>query len=272
MDRRPLLFFDSGIGGVPYCSGYSLRSPGEPLVYAADRLHFPYGKRSREDVISIVLSLMKRLSVLVDPKLVIVACNTASVSALGALRETFPALPFVGTVPAIKPAAAGSRARKIGVLGTERTVEDAYIAGLALKYGNGCEITALAAPDLVEFVERRYIDADAEERRGAVLPWIRRFRESGVDALVLGCTHFLFLREEFRKEASPDIAVYDSIEGISDRIDALLDEKNLRARAEKTGSGLFIVTGGAPAETSWRRWADRLGFRLSLPDSGAEDP
>jgi glutamate racemase len=157
------------------------------------------------------------------------------------------------------------------VLGTERTVEDAYIADLALKYGNGCEVTALAAPDLVDFVERRYMDASPEERRDAVLPFVRRFRESGVGALVLGCTHFLFLREEFRQEGSPDIAVYDSIEGISDRIDALLDEKDLRSQGEKSGQGLFIVTGSAPPESSWQRWADRLGFRLSLPDL-AGDP
>jgi glutamate racemase len=267
MDKRPLLFLDSGIGGIPYCLDFSLGNPGEPIVYAADRQHFPYGKRGKDDLVSIVLSLVGRLVPLVDPKLVIVACNTASLSALGALRDAFAGLPFVGTVPAVKPAAAGSGKRKIGVLGTERTVEDEYLAGLILKYGNGCDVTALAAPDLVEFVEHRYTGAGAEERREAVLPWVRSFRRAGVDALVLGCTHFLFLRDEFRREAAPDITVYDSVSGISGRIAALLDEKDLRAPfppdAEKE-PGLLVITGGGAPENSWRRWADYLGFRLRL--------
>ncbi|MDR0602533.1 MAG: glutamate racemase [Treponema sp.] len=266
MDGRPLLFLDSGIGGVPYCRDFSLRNPGEPLVYAADRLHFPYGKRGKDDLISIVISLMKRLVPLVDPKLAVAACNTASVAALDALREAFPGLPLVGTVPAVKPAAAGSRKRKIGVLGTERTVEDAYFAALILKYGGGCEVTALAAPDLVEFVERRYMEAGTDERRDAVLPWVRRFRAAGVDTLVLGCTHFLFLRDEFRREAAPDITVYDSVEGISSRIAALLDEKDLRAPPPGAGGaeGLLVITGREKPERSWPRWAEYLGFRLLL--------
>jgi glutamate racemase len=242
-------------------------------VYAADRQHFPYGTRSREELVSILLSLMQQLVSVVDPKIAIIACNTASVSALGALRESFPGLPFVGTVPAIKPAAAGSKKRSIGVLGTPRTVEDDYIADLAVKYGNGCSITALAAPELVDFVERRCLDASPEEKRGAVLPWIKRFREAGVDAMVLGCTHFLFLRDEFRREAEGDIAVFDSLSGISGRIESLLDEKDLRVSAENGAqkNGRFIVTGGDPPLSSWQRWADHLGFSLSLLEQ-AEDP
>lgn len=267
MDGRPLLFLDSGIGGIPYCLDFSLANPGEPVVYAADRLHFPYGKRGKDDLVSIVLSLMGRLVPLVDPKLVIVACNTASVSALDGLREAFPGLPFVGTVPAVKPAAAGSKKRKIGVLGTERTVEGEYLAGLIRTYGNGCDVTALAAPDLVEFVEHRYTGSGAEERRNAVLPWVRRFRDAGVDALVLGCTHFLFLRDEFRREAAPGITVYDSVSGVSGRAAALLDERDLRAGVPPGAGkkpGLLVITGAEAPESSWLRWADYLGFRLAL--------
>jgi glutamate racemase len=264
MDRRPLLFLDSGIGGVPYCRDFLLRCPREPLVYAADRLNFPYGKKHRDELVSIIRLLLGRLVSAVNPKMAVLAYNTASVSALDDLRAAFPGLPLVGTVPAVKPAIEGSVKRSIGVLGTERTVEDAYTAGLAKKYGPDCGITALAAPELVDFVENRFIGSTEAERREAVLPWIRHFREAGTDAVVLGCTHFLFLREEFRQEAAPDMSVYDSLTGISDRIESLLDRGSLRAGGKGETQGLFVLTGRDPPGPSWREWADLLGFRLSL--------
>jgi glutamate racemase len=280
MDTRPILFLDSGIGGIPYCRCFLLRNPGEPVIYAADRAFFPYGNRGQAELARIVTDLVKKIRAALDPKIVVIACNTATVSALPVLRETFPQLPFVGTVPAVKPAVTESRSNVVGVLGTGRTIEDPYIAGLAAAHGNSCRIQGIAAPELVEFIERRYNSAGADEKREMVLTYINKFRAAGVDAIVLGCTHFLFLRDEFRREAAPDIRVYDSLEGISRRVEDLLDrdEKKLRAKEAGTGAeaaargirpepgtkgGLFLITGEEEPEPSWRFWADSLGFRLS---------
>jgi glutamate racemase len=268
MDRRPILFIDSGIGGIPYCRKFRERNPAETVVYLADHLHFPYGKRSREELVEILSSLLESLIGEYDPKISVMACNTASVSALAELRERFPALPFVGTVPAIKPAVEGSLKRMAGVLGTERTIDDPCIADLAGRYGADCGLVKIAAPELVEFVENRIADAGTEEKRRAVSPFIERFREAGVDALVLGCTHFLFLLEEFRREAGPDIRVYDSVEGITRRVEFLLDDDDaaLRAPGEKSGEGVFLVSGGetVAAGEHWRNFAGALGLRFSV--------
>jgi glutamate racemase len=267
MDRRPVLFLDSGIGGIPYCRYFHGRNPGERLVYLADRLHFPYGKRERAELAAIVTALMERLVRAVDPKIAVLACNTATVSALDPLRERFPLLPFVGTVPAVKPAALASKTGKVGVLGTERTIEEPYIRRLAAEYG-GAEICAIAAPELVEFVERRFLLAGAEEKREAVRKYLDRFRAAGVDAITLGCTHFLFLLEEFRREAAPGIAVFDSVEGIARRVESLLDGELRRGPdgtvSSDAATNRLLVTGPESPEPRWRQWAERLNFRLSL--------
>ena len=268
MDTRPILFLDSGIGGVPYCRHFQRRNPGERLIYLADRLHFPYGIRERGELISILEGLVEQLSARFDPKIAVLACNTATVSALAELRERFPALPFVGTVPAVKPAVLATKTGRVGVLGTARTVEDPYIFRLAAEHGK-CEIRGIAAPALVDFVERRIAAAGKNEKREQAREYLDRFRAEGVDAIVLGCTHFLFLLEEFREEALPDIKVFDSVDGISRRIESLLDENSGSLRSgishnKVAGEDLFLLSGEGAAEDPWRYWADYLGFRLFL--------
>jgi glutamate racemase len=265
MDTRPLLFLDSGIGGIPYCRHFQLRNPGEKLIYLADRAHFPYGKRKREDLARIVPALMERALEKAEPKIAVVACNTATVSALEILRRRFPRIPFVGTVPAVKPAVLDSRSGLVGVLGTERTIGDPYTAELALKYRRDCRIRGIAAPELVDFIERRCGSAGEDEIRELVLGYVHKFRAAGVDAIVLGCTHFLFLQDEFRREAAPDIRVYDSLEGVSSRIEALLDREGRRLRSGEeraAEAGALLITGEGEPEKSWGEWAGRLGFRL----------
>jgi glutamate racemase len=259
MDNRPVLFLDSGIGGLPYGDHFHRRNPGEALVYCADRDYFPYGSKERPALIRRLSWLLTCLCRQYNPKLGVVACNTASVSALEALRDSFPGLPLVGTVPAVKPAAEASRKRHIGVLGTARTIDDPYIAELAARYGPDCALTAIAAPDLVEFVEHRYAAAGAQERQSAALPYINEFRRAGADAIVLGCTHFLFLRDTF-KAAAGDMSIHDSVEGVSRRAETLLDQGNLRADPALGGrKNILLVTGNGPLEPSWQERALAFG-------------
>jgi glutamate racemase len=263
MDNRSVLFLDSGVGGLPYFRRFRRNNSGERLVYVADRERFPYGSMDRLDLVRRLEELLGRIVRRLDPKLVVLACNTATVSALTELRERFPALPFVGTVPAVKPAIRQSRKGHIGVLGTERTVGDPYIAKLAAEAGPDCGVTAIAAPDLVDFVERRFAGSAPEERLAAVAPYIGQFRRAGADAVVLGCTHFIFLLEDFRA-AAPDMGFHDSVEGVCRRAETLLEKGGLRA-APSAGhrENLLLITGSAAPEQAWQDWAGSFDLTLN---------
>jgi glutamate racemase len=258
MDNRPIVFLDSGIGGMTYCREFQSRNPGESLVYLADRGHFPYGEKSREDLLEILKDLAADLIARENPKMIVLACNTATVSAVSVLRDSFPQLLFVGTVPAVKPAALGTKTGKIGVLGTRRTIDDPYIAELAAG-GPACSIVPLAAPELVDFVEYRCARATDEEKREAAAPYLEKFRAAGADAVVLGCTHFLFLLREFRELAAPDITIYDSLEGITRRVESLLDDEDGKLRAAAAPFRRLYVSGDSGSDAAWRQWA---GFEL----------
>lgn len=255
---------DSGIGSLPYGVFFHNANKDETLICAADRAHFPYGPKPREALIELLSVLTEKLIDRYNPKILALACNTASVSALKALREQFPRLTIVGTVPAVKPAVQASLTRRVGVLGTERTIEDPYIAELAARYGPDCEITGIAAPSLVEFVERRFALADSTERLLAVKPWVEKFREAGADAVVLGCTHFLLLLEEFKTAAGETMGVYDSLEGVSRRVESFLDAEGgkLRSRCGNRAPPVLAVSGEAPLEPYWTLLADFFGFSL----------
>ena len=265
--NNPVLFLDSGIGGIPYCSHYHNRNPGESIIYLADRAHFPYGKRSREEISSIVTGLAEQVLKTFNPKIIILACNTASLASISKLRERFPDIPFVGTEPAVKPAVLASKTGKIGVLGTEFTIKDPHIRELAARHGK-CEVVGIPAPELVEFVENRFASAPKQEKLATARSYLDRFRKAGVDGIVLGCTHFLFLLDEFRQEAKPDITVFESINGISLRIESLLAKTDSQAQKDSRetppAQNRLLLTGKEIPSAAWTGWADYLGFSLSV--------
>jgi glutamate racemase len=265
MMDNPILFIDSGIGGIPYCSHFFGRNPGAYIVYLADRLHFPYGKWEKTELAEIIKKLVEQLVNVINPKIVVLACNTATIAALAELRECFPALPFVGTVPAIKPAALASKTGKIGVLGTELTIKQPYIRDLASRFGSG-EVFGIAAPELVEFIESCFDSASSDEKKDIVTTYLNHFRAEGVDTLVLGCTHFLFLLDEFQREAAPDITVFDSVPGITHRIESLLGGQKEKSDRIPRQQNRILLTGPSVPEPSWVSLAGRLGFSLSLLD------
>jgi len=265
MDNRPVLFIDSGIGGLPYCRDFLKENPQEAVCYAADKKNFPYGPRGKEELSSILITLTKKLLKIVNPKIIVLACNTATIAAIASMRESFPQIPFVGTVPALKPAAASCNNAKIGVLGTERTIEE--IRGLNL-VDDTCEIFGVAAPELVKFVELRFDKVQQSEKNEIVKKYIEQFRTADVKTLVLGCTHFLYLKEEFRREASPDIKVFDSLDGITKRIEYLLDENDGALRCEKNSKPThrLLLTDKDTEDSFWRNYAQTNGFNFELLD------
>jgi glutamate racemase len=249
-----------------------LRNPDEPVVYAADRANFPYGTKNEDTLKKVLAAFVRDLDALFRPRLAVVACNTASVTALDFLKKAFPGIPWVGTVPAVKPAVNASRKRHIGVLGTARTIADPYIKGLLRRYGPDCKLTGIAAPGLVDFVERGGDGAGLDEQILQVEPYIAEVRKAGADAVVLGCTHFVFLRGAFEALSNADrpedaVRIFDSVEGVVSRAESLLGKADVCAApmeepTDPEWRNLLALTGGGESEELWQRRAAAAGLSL----------
>jgi glutamate racemase len=267
MRHKPIAFIDSGVGGLPYLAYTRGLLPDERYVYVADRANFPYGGKPRARIIDAVASVVEALIAREDPQLIVVACNTASVVALEALRARFP-VPFVAVVPAVKPAAAASGERRFGVLATRRTVEGKYLRDLVRRFAAGCTVVSLPAGGLVEFVEQDLLGASRAQRLARVAAEVERFRQAGIDILVLGCTHFLHLEEEFRELLGPEgIRIIDSRDGVARQVAHLLGAPTegaaKAADAEAAApTGSFYVTGFLPIEERYLLFAERFGLAL----------
>ncbi|RYD91994.1 MAG: glutamate racemase, partial [Sphingomonadales bacterium] len=152
-DHRPILFFDSGMGGLSVLAPGTALLPQAPIVYVADSAGFPYGIRSEAEIAARVPALLGRLAERYDPRLIVIACNTASTIALQHVRAALD-IPIVGTVPAIRPAALLSKTRVIGVLGTEATVRQPYVDDLTARFAQDCAVLRHGSAELVEVAER----------------------------------------------------------------------------------------------------------------------
>ncbi|MEP7130760.1 MAG: glutamate racemase [Sphingomicrobium sp.] len=214
----PILFFDSGVGGLSVLAPTRALLPNAPIVYAADSAGFPYGKRSEAEIASRVPALLGRLVERFHPRLAVIACNTASTIALDHVRSALD-LPVVGTVPAIKPAAEISRTRVIGVLGTEATVRQPYVDDLATRFASDCILIRHGSPELVELAEAKLAgdEVGVDAVRAAASPMFDAPDGQRIDTVVLACTHFPLLADEL-KAAFPEVAYVDGGPGIARRI------------------------------------------------------
>lgn len=214
----PILFFDSGVGGLSVLAPTLKLLPNAPVVYAADSAGFPYGKRSEAEIASRVPALLGRLVERFHPRLAVIACNTASTIALDHVRSALD-LPVVGTVPAIKPAAEQSKNRVIGVLGTEATVRQPYVDDLAAKFAADCTIVRHGSPQLVELAEAKLggEEVSVEAVRAAARPMFDAPNGDRIDTVVLACTHFPLLEDELRA-AFPGVSYVHGGDGIARRI------------------------------------------------------
>lgn len=221
----PFLVFDSGVGGLSVLGAIRAQLPGWPVVYAADNAGFPYGTKSEAEIAGRVPALLGRLVERYRPALVVIACNTASTIALGAVRAALD-VPVVGTVPAIKPAAAVSRTRVIGVLGTAATVRQPYVDRLAADFAADCTVLRHGSARLVEFAEAKLhgapTDAAAFSRELAGL--LDQPGGSAIDTVVLACTHFPLIADELHTAAPRPLVFVDGAAGIARRVAHLLGQ------------------------------------------------
>ncbi len=201
-----ILVFDSGIGGLGVVAALNQLAPGLPLTYLADNGFFPYGEKPDEILLPQIIRVIGEALARQAPEAVVIACNTASTIALAALREAF-ALPFIGCVPPIKPAAAASHTRSIGVLATKATARRPYLNGLIEKFAADCTVFTLGAPTLAELAEQKFQGASVDVSN-AVTPLFVQPGGEAIDAVALGCTHYSFLLPEFLT-LRPDISWHD---------------------------------------------------------------
>lgn len=262
MGSEPILFFDSGAGGLPYLALTRERLPRERFVYVADRRNYPYGEKSAEELRALVVRTMGVAVRRFAPKLVVVACNTASVVALEALRASYP-LPFVGVVPAVKPAARDLAAGRLAVVATRRTVSGEYLRQLIQDFAPGLDVLTIPVRELVDYAELspppREPGADESVVRRELSPYLER----GLGAVVLGCTHFTLLEEGFRRVLGDGVRLIDSREGVARRVASLVEQGRLFAPADEPGSAMLYLHGGVADRERYRAFARAYGLELA---------
>ncbi len=232
-------FYDSGIGGLPYLEWLKKNTAGCSFRYLAESRHFPFGTKTEPEIKSIVTESIGRFIESEHPDLIVIACNTASVTALETLRQNYP-IPFVGVVPAIKPAVAISRKKSIGLFATNKTVSQLYTQNLIDTFASGCRVSKFAMPEIVAFVEKNIFTASEDEIVKIITPAAEFFKEQGVDTVILGCTHFVYLEETFKKILDSTISVIDSREGVGNRALSLLEK--IQDHKDDGKGDMFFVT------------------------------
>src|SRR5947209_8638989 len=238
--RSPgILVFDSGVGGLTVFREIARARPDARLVYAADDALFPYGNVPEHELIARVVALMGGLIDAHSPDLIVIACNTASVQVLAPLRERF-SLPFVGTVPAIKPACAASQSKRISVLGTEATVAREYTHALIRNFGQGCNLTLVGSARLAGFAEAALSGRAVEDEdiRSEIAPCFIEDGAERTDTIVLACTHYPLLLERFERLAPWPVRWIDPALAIARRVVELVGPKT-EAPAAAMATALF---------------------------------
>ncbi len=229
----PIGVFDSGVGGLTVLMAIRSVLPLENYVYLGDTGHCPYGVRSEAEIAELSLNGCRFL-VEQGVKLIVVACNTASQAALSILRRTLP-LPFIGVVPAVKPAAQATKQGRIGIIATNQAAQAAYLRQLIDQFAQGTEVYTAGCPELVTLAEQGEFDSPMAE--ATVRHVLHPLLEQDIDVLVLGCTHFPALRPAIERVVGPSVQVIDSGAAIARRTSSILEENHLLHSPEIPSAG-----------------------------------
>jgi glutamate racemase len=258
MTAPRILLFDSGMGGLTVARAVAQQMQDAHLVYAADAAGFPYGAWDEAALVRRILKVISTLNDLVQPDVIVIACNTASTIALAELRATFPT-PFVGTVPAIKPAAAQTKTGIIGVLATPGTVKREYTQSLINSFASNCKVTLHGAPKLAQIAERhlRGANIDRDELRAEIAPAFA----PGTDVIVLGCTHYPLIADEIAAAAPWEVTYIDPSAAIARRAGDVSDEARRNpVPPDCPEHGTVILTSATAADDETRAAYSNLGF------------
>lgn len=248
-----ILFFDSGIGGLIYMEELLRRTPSRPCIYIADDAAFPYGDKEPEFVRARVVRVITAIVEKYPVEAIVVACNTASVVALDALRRAVD-VPVVGTVPAVKPAAALTETGHIAVLATNRTVHDPYTDDLVRQFARIVRVSRLGLPRLVGAAERYHCVGDDAEIRRVISEEVAPRLPGDVDTVVLACTHFVRFRHHFTDILGEHVRVVDSLDGVTRRLLDVLPD--------------YLVTHDAPSASLLMRTGEETSTHCDSAEPG----
>lgn len=233
-DNRPIGLFDSGVGGLSILKEIKRLLPKENLVFLADQANVPYGQKTKKELNELT-ERITRFLMNHDIKLLVVACNTATCYSLDHLRSTFT-IPIVGVVPAIKPAAYLSKMGKIAIMATPATAKSAYLKKLIKEFAPTLNVFRIGCEGLEESVE--YLKL--KEICRLLDLYLNKVKKTGSDVIVLGCTHYPFLKQEIKKRINGNIRIIDSSRAIGDRVETIL--KNSTSFAQRKVQELYYTT------------------------------
>lgn len=225
MNNKPIGIFDSGVGGISIWKELQQRLPLEDSIYLADSKNAPYGEKSAETIVQLSI---KNTELLLDLgcKLIIVACNTATTNAIDHLRAHYP-VPFIGIEPAIKPAALQSTSGTVGVLATRGTLSSALFHSTAKNHASNIRIIEQEGTGLVELIEAG--NATSESTRKLLRKYLQPMVSSGIDHLVLGCTHYPHLIPLLKEELPAHVRIIDCGEAVANQTHRILEKQGLLA-------------------------------------------
>jgi len=208
---------DSGLGGFSVLRALLQRAPTLPVVYVADTAGFPYGKRTAGEITARAAGLVKTLQTRHSISHVVLACNTLSTLSLAALRKQFPAMQLIGTVPAIKVAAAQSQSKRFTLLATPNTAHSAYSRGLIAEFASNCMVDCYGAPNLARLCEASLLGDEVSDKawRGEIAPCFFDDARGKTDSIILGCTHYPLVLEHLRAHAPWPVEWIDSSDAIA---------------------------------------------------------
>lgn len=248
----PIGVFDSGIGGLSVLLALRAQLPHEHFVYFADSAHAPYGERGEAFVLARSLAIAAQLLEQHHIKALVVACNTATAAAVRTLRAHYPDLPLVGIEPAIKPAAASSRTRRVGVVATRGTIESEKLHRLIAQHGAGVDFVCQACPGLakaIEFLPETGDQASVAQLIADNLAQMGSFgnQPGQIDSLVLGCTHYPLVADSFAAQLPPGVQLLETGQAVAAHTARLLAQAQLLRPAQAGKGQLHLLTSAAPA-------------------------
>lgn len=258
MNLAPIGLFDSGVGGLTVAAEARRLMPSEDLIYYSDEAYCPYGKKTTDELIDrcrfVTETLLER-----GAKIIVVACNTASGAALADLRSRYP-VPFVGLVPAIKPACLASTSGRVGVLATAMTVQGNLFNDVVNQFVGDRRLTVQTCPGLADAIERG--DSHTPETRDLLRGYLAPLKAARVDSVVLGCTHYPLVADIVREEMGEGVQLFDSSLAVATQTRRVLVERGFGTWRDQPGSFTLLGSGELGV-------AERIAGRLGLPVSVA---
>lgn len=270
-DLRPILVFDSGIGGLTVLREARLMMPDRRYIYVADDAGFPYGDWEEDALRKRIVALFGQFIAAYNPAIAVIACNTASTLVLSDLRRAYPSLPFVGTVPAIKPAAERTSSGLVSVLATPGTVKRAYTRELIQSFAKQCHVRLVGADRLASIAEAhiRGEKIDHDLVLNQIMPCFIEKDGKRTDIVVLACTHYPFLANVFRRLAPWPVDWLDPAEAIARRMVSLLPTRQGMAELQHSDD-IAVFTSQRP-DYAIRRLMQGVGLQSVLPSVPALD-